>query len=183
MLGEARKGHTRADFVEPWRLSRAAGLALAPTFVPFTRGRRCEGYCDCSTRSIALDLVEHVAPIQLAIRLLIPEGSRLLELDDVRALAREFDPRTLTYPWAHPDPAVDALQSELTQMIGVTIVAAARANCSGKVWDLAHAARHAMPRGRTTARRARGDPLLQRALVLLSGAHRRAVGSHISRIG
>ena len=43
------------------------------------------GYLDLLHAIDRLDLVEHVAPIQLAIRLLIPQGSRLLELDDVRA--------------------------------------------------------------------------------------------------
>ena len=34
----------------------------------------------------ALGLVEHVAPIQLALRLLVPEGSLLLELEEVQRL-------------------------------------------------------------------------------------------------
>jgi hypothetical protein len=37
-------------------------------------------------------LVDHVAPIQLGIRLLIPEGSRMLELDEVRQVTGAFDP-------------------------------------------------------------------------------------------
>ena len=38
-------------------------------------------------REIAgMNMIAHVAPIQLAIRLLIPEGSLLLELPDVRAM-------------------------------------------------------------------------------------------------
>ena len=40
-----------------------------------------------------LDLVDDVAPIQYAIRLLIPEGSRMLELDDVRAPGRRISIR------------------------------------------------------------------------------------------
>ena len=46
-----------------------------------------------------LDLAEQVAPIQLAIRLLIPEGSLLLDLPEVRAMVEPFDPRALCYPW------------------------------------------------------------------------------------
>ena len=56
-----------------------------------------------------LDLVEAVAPIQLAIRLLIPAGSRLLELDEVREMVGPFDARALVYPWKNPNPAVDRL--------------------------------------------------------------------------
>ena len=65
-----------------------------------------------------MDLVDHVAPIQLAIRLLIPRGSRLLELDDVRTLANQFDSKTLSFLWAHSDPRVDALQSDVAAIVG-----------------------------------------------------------------
>ena len=50
---------------------------------------------------VELDLVEQVAPIQLAIRLLIPAGSRLLELAEVREMVGPFDPTALVYPWQH----------------------------------------------------------------------------------
>ena len=46
----------------------------------------------------AESLIENVAPIQLGIRLLIPEGSRLLELDEVRRNVGPFDPESLFYP-------------------------------------------------------------------------------------
>ena len=56
--------------------------------------------------------------IQLAIRLLIPDGSRLLELDDIRALVDPFDAASLVYPWRHPDPRVDALQDDIARIVG-----------------------------------------------------------------
>ena len=62
-------------------------------------------------------MVESVAPIQLAIRLLIPAGSRLLELDDVRQLVAPFDEAALVYPWRHADPRVDALCEEVEQLV------------------------------------------------------------------
>ena len=55
-------------------------MTLVPTFVAFHPWLTLDGYCDLLDTIDALDLVDHVAPIQLAIRLLIPEGSRLLEL-------------------------------------------------------------------------------------------------------
>jgi hypothetical protein len=143
VLGRLEKGHTRADFERVVNLSRAAGLVLSPTFVPFTPWTTMPGYLDLLHTIDRLDLVEHVAPIQLAIRLLIPQGSRLLELADVRALTHEFDPRSLTYPWTHPDAAVDEFQSELTRLIGVTI-ALSRNELFGRAWDVAHAAAHAV---------------------------------------
>ena len=105
------KGHTRRDFFE------AVGVVPRGGRRPGADIRRVSSVDDarrllrvCSQVIAELDLVEHVAPIQLAIRLLIPEGSRLLELDEVRPLIGPFDPKTLTYRWAHPDPRVDALQ-------------------------------------------------------------------------
>src|SRR5207247_7231335 len=65
-----------------------------------------------------LQLIGRVPPIHLAIPLLIPHGSRLLELEEVRAVAGSFAPNTLAYPWAHPDPRVDALHEEITAIVG-----------------------------------------------------------------
>jgi radical SAM superfamily enzyme YgiQ (UPF0313 family) len=147
VLAKLEKGHTRADFERVVGLCRNAGLALAPTFVPFTPWTTIDGYLDLLHTIDRLELVEHVAPIQLAIRLLIPQGSRMLELEEVRAVTRDFNPRSLTYPWVHPEPAVDALQSELTKLVGVKI-SLSRTELFAKVWDLAHARANA-----TVARR------------------------------
>src|SRR6185312_8656666 len=138
VLARLDKGHTRADFERAVVLCRDAGVALAPTFVPFTPWSTLSGYLDLLHTIDRLELVEHVAPIQLAIRLLIPQGSRMLELEEIRAVTGAFDPRSLTYPWVHADGAVDALQSDLTQLIGVK-TSLSRTELFGKVWDLAHA--------------------------------------------
>ena len=56
--------------------------------------------------------MENVAPIQLGIRLLIPEGSRMLELEEIRSAIGPFDPQSLVYPWKNADPRVDALSEK-----------------------------------------------------------------------
>ncbi len=84
VLGLFDKGHTRADFLEAVALCRAAGVTLVPTFVAFHPWLTLEGYCDLLDTIDALDLVDHLSPIQLAIRLLVPQGSRLLELEQMR---------------------------------------------------------------------------------------------------
>jgi radical SAM superfamily enzyme YgiQ (UPF0313 family) len=113
------KRHTRADFVRAVGLLREIGLTLNPTFVAFTPWTTRAGYLDFLRTITSLDLVEHVAPIQYAIRLLIPAGSRLLELEEVRALAGPFDEAALAHPWAHPDPRMDLLQREVTRAVRV----------------------------------------------------------------
>jgi len=118
VLALLEKGHTRRDFFEAVALCRVARLTIVPTFVAFHPWLSLEGYCDLLDVLADLDLVGHVAPIQLAIRLLIPEGSRLLEVEDVRRLVSAFDARTLTYRWSHPDPRVDQLHDDIASMVG-----------------------------------------------------------------
>jgi radical SAM superfamily enzyme YgiQ (UPF0313 family) len=103
------KGHTKADFVRVVHMFREIGLNLAPTFVTFTPWTSLTGYFDLLSTLLELDLVENVPPIQYAIRLLIPTGSKLLELPETQAIVGEFDEAGLCYPWTHPDPAVDEL--------------------------------------------------------------------------
>jgi radical SAM superfamily enzyme YgiQ (UPF0313 family) len=118
VLAKLQKGHTRADFVEAVALCRSTGVALSPTFVPFTPWTTIEGYVDLLDQIIALDLIEAVAPIQLAIRLLVTAESKLLELTDITRLVDPFDPQSLSYPWRHRDPSVDRLQTAVMRIVG-----------------------------------------------------------------
>jgi hypothetical protein len=89
---------------------------LQPTFVPFTPWTTLAGYRDLLAVVAEQDLVENIAPIQLGIRLLIPAGSRLLELEEVRRNAGQFDPDALVYPWKHADPRLDALAEHVQDL-------------------------------------------------------------------
>jgi radical SAM superfamily enzyme YgiQ (UPF0313 family) len=111
------KGHTRTDFLEVNQVFRELGMVLQPTFVPFTPWTTLDNYVDLLRVLRENDLVENVAPIQLAIRLLIPAGSRLLELEDVRRLVGPFDQSALVYPWRNPDPRMDALAAEIERIV------------------------------------------------------------------
>jgi radical SAM superfamily enzyme YgiQ (UPF0313 family) len=131
------KGHTRAGFVEAVALCRAAGVTLVPTFVAFHPWLTLASFCDLLDTIESLDLVDHLSPIQLAIRLLVPQGSRLLELDDMRAHLGAFDAETLTYRWTHPDPRVDELQRDIMALVG-TKLTADRRQLFAEVRALAH---------------------------------------------
>jgi hypothetical protein len=117
VLEKFDKGHTRADFLAVAERFRELGMTLLPTFVPFTPWTTLEGYNDLLDVIAEQDLCENVAPIQLAIRLLIPAGSRLLELPDVRAMAGTFDSAALIFPWKHADACVDALCHEISELV------------------------------------------------------------------
>ena len=122
VLAKLEKGHSRADFVEAVALCRRAGLTLSPTFMPFSPWTTIESYRELLDTIEELDLVEHVAPVQWSIRLLVTWGSRLLELPEIRGVIRPFDPKTLTYPWAHGDARVDGLQRQVMALAGVKAV-------------------------------------------------------------
>ncbi len=117
VLARLEKGHTRADFLAVVRLFDEAGLALQPTFIPFTPWTTLDGYADFLDTLASLGLAEGVAPVQLAIRLLVPAGSRLLELEEMRDVLAPFDPESLVYPWRHRDARVDHLQREIEKMV------------------------------------------------------------------
>lgn len=135
------KGHTREDFLHVVSTFRELSMTLHPTFVPFTQWTTLESYLDLLRVLYSESLIENVAPVQLGIRLLIPEGSRLLELEEVRRNVSAFDPESLFYPWKHADPRIDAL-SEAVQ----AIVAEgdrkkeSRSAIFTRIWKAAHAA-------------------------------------------
>lgn len=118
ILARLDKGHTRVDFHSVAHLFEDIGLGLAPTFVPFTPWTTLEGYLELLNAIAELGLVRSVAPVQLAIRLLIPPGSLLLESAEIRAVAGPLEEERLIYPWRNPDPAVDRLQQEVQTLVG-----------------------------------------------------------------
>ena len=117
VLARLRKGHTREDFMEVVGRVRQVGLTLSPTFVAFTPWTTREGYRELLSILAELELIENVAPVQLAIRLLIPAGSKLLEHSEVVSGLGEFDPAALSYRWQHADPRVDGLQTEVLDSV------------------------------------------------------------------
>jgi radical SAM superfamily enzyme YgiQ (UPF0313 family) len=134
VLERLDKGHTRADFIEVVEQFRRIGLTLAPTFIPFTPWTTRQSYHELLALLAELDLVEHVAPIQLALRLLIPRGSRMLELEEVQSVVTGFDEPALLYRWQHPDPQVDSLASEA---LNLAALEEPRREIFRRMWNLA----------------------------------------------
>ena len=135
------KRHTRADFLRVVELFRETGLELNPTFVTFNPWITLAGYRDLLTVIRDHDLVRNVSPIQYAIRLLIPAGSRLLELPFVQDFVEPFDAAALAYPWTHPDPRMDRLQREIMALVGSQgDVPADRFRTFEQIWQLTESA-------------------------------------------
>ena len=116
ILARLAKRHTRKDFLAVVALFRDLGLVLQPTFVPFTPWNSLSRYRELLALVAEQDLVGNVAPIQFGIRLLIPAGSRLLELEEVRNAIGAFDSSGLVYPWKHADARMDVLSERVQQL-------------------------------------------------------------------
>lgn len=156
VLAKLAKGHTRADFEAAVAHCGSIGLPLSPTFVAFTPWTTLDSYREMLDAIERLDLVPAVSPIQYAIRLLIPEGSRMLELDDVRSRITHLDPRSLTCIWRHEDPRVDTLQQRVEHLVGQR-PAAPRVEMFARARELAYAAANLTPPSHS--------PLIARAAV------------------
>ncbi|MBE0612837.1 MAG: radical SAM protein [Burkholderiales bacterium] len=139
VLQHLAKNHTPADFERALQLCRDAGIAMAPTFVPFTPWTSLESYLELLRTLVRLRLVEAVPAIQLCIRLLVPEGSWLLQLQGFPEMIGAFDPKLLGYPWRHADPRVDDLQQALQSLAAQgDQEARPRSEIFEQMWRLAH---------------------------------------------
>jgi len=116
VLEELEKGHTGADAHEAVRLTREAGIALRPSFVAFTPWTTMSDFIDICD-FVLRDLVDHVDPIQLAVRLLIPPGSAILRHDRPRPWLGALDAEAFGYKWEHPDPRMDRLHAQVIAIV------------------------------------------------------------------
>jgi len=133
------KHHTAEDCYQTVPLFREVGLTFVPTFVTFTPWTTAAGYREFLGTILRLNIVENIAPIQYAIRLLIPANSRLLELDEVRQLVGDFDEASLCYPWSNPDPTVDRLYADVREVVkNAPSKPRSRWEIFAEVWKLAN---------------------------------------------
>lgn len=146
ILGCLDKGHCGGDLERVTALTREVAIHLAPTFLPFTPWTSLSGYRDLLRELVRLRLVQSVPPIQLAIRLLVPQGSYLFQLPGFAGRVEAFDPEMLGYPWHHSDPRVDALQARIQATVPqAEQEGASRFEAFRRIWALAHDALGEMP--------------------------------------
>ena len=117
VLARLDKGHTQADIIRVIHQFQEVGLTLNPTLVTFTPWTTLDGYRRLLAFLDEYELVENMGSIHLAIRLLIPAGSKLLDLPEVQSLVGPFDEQLLIYPWQNSDPSVDQLHQEVLALV------------------------------------------------------------------
>jgi radical SAM superfamily enzyme YgiQ (UPF0313 family) len=111
------KNHTRADVENALGAVRSAGIALRPTWVAFTPWTTLDDYREVLHFIEANGLIDHVDPVQYAIRLLIPPHSWLAEHPETSPYRGELDEAAFTYRWTHPDPRMDQLQKDVARLV------------------------------------------------------------------
>ena len=117
ILERLDKGHTRADASRAVSLLRRHGIEVRPSFLPFTPWTTMGDLVDIVEFIDDHDLVANVDPVQLSLRLLIPEGSLLLGRGQVEPYLDGYDAERLTYRWRAPDPEIDRLQERLEALV------------------------------------------------------------------
>ena len=117
ILERLDKGHTVDDASRAVHLLRSHGIEVRPSWLPFTPWTTLDDVAALFDFVATHDLVGNVDPVQYAIRLLLPEGSLLLDHPDLAPLLGGYDADALSYRWRAADPAVDALQEELAETV------------------------------------------------------------------
>jgi hypothetical protein len=155
------KGHTRDDFLEVIAAFRSLGMTLHPTFVPFSPWTSMKGFIDLLSVIHEENLIENVAPIQFGIRLLIPAGSRLLDLPETRELIGPFDGHALVFPWKHSDPRMDTLSVTVQEIAAhADAQKLSRTVAFSLIWQAAHAAAGIIAPNLDLARESKAVPFL-----------------------
>ena len=85
--------------------------------MPFTPWTTLDDLIDLIDFVASHDLVVNVDPVQYTVRLLLPEGSLLLDHAAMEPHLGHYDAERLSWTWSHPDPEVDRLQGELAALV------------------------------------------------------------------
>ncbi len=111
------KGHTVADMAEACRILSGAGIAVRPSWLPFTP------WTDRASLASLIEFLDDnllwgaIDPIQLTIRLLIPDGSLVLGISGIERRLQGYHPEELGHRWASEDPVLDVLQHDLARLV------------------------------------------------------------------
>jgi radical SAM superfamily enzyme YgiQ (UPF0313 family) len=117
VLARLHKGHTAADASEAVSALRAEGIEVRPSWLPFTPWTTADDLVAMMDFVVDHDLIANVDPVQYTVRLLVPDGSLLLDEPMMTAHLKGYDPARLGWTWAHPDADVDHLQHELATLV------------------------------------------------------------------
>src|SRR3954451_6619249 len=117
ILARLDKGHTAREAADAIALLREHGIEPRPSFMPFTPWTTLDDVRELLDFVAQHDLVGNVDPVQYTIRLLLPEGSLLLDHPDMQFHLGEYDAERLSWTWTAADPLMDELQARLAALV------------------------------------------------------------------
>ena len=117
VLRHLDKGHTSHDIARVFDSTQELGVPIRPSLLPFSPWETLESYLTLLDFFEQHHLVEHLDPVHLSIRLLIPPGSALLDTPDATSWLGALDAENYTYTWRHPDPRMDTLQRDSATLV------------------------------------------------------------------
>ena len=117
ILEKLEKGHTEVDVRHARQITNEVGTVIRPTLVAFTPWTGVDDYLHVMEVIEELDWIDNIAPIQYAIRLLIPPGSSLLGKEYTDCHLTTFNEELFTYEWRHPDPRMDELYTSVNHLV------------------------------------------------------------------
>lgn len=117
VLERLEKGHTSKDIGRALEILAAAGIPMRPSLVAFTPWTTLDDYINMLEFIDRWGLIDHIDPIQYAIRLLVPPGSALLDRPETFTWLGPLDQEAFTYRWDHPDPRMDELHRKVSRLV------------------------------------------------------------------
>jgi hypothetical protein len=156
ILGYLDKGHTAADAARVTMMLRDAGIEVRPSWLPFMPWTAVEDVMDILDFVLDHDLVGNVDPVQYSIRLLIPQGSLMLDVPEIAPYLGDYDAEALSYAWTAADPRTVALQ----QRIAAIVEADPSVGVFAEVYEVVRAAASRPPRDILLADAVYGRPRL-----------------------
>jgi radical SAM superfamily enzyme YgiQ (UPF0313 family) len=112
------KNHTVADMSAAVGFLRDAGIHVRPTWLPFLPWTRPNDLVHLVEFLDIHELWAATDPVQLSIKLLIPEGSLLEEHPAVTPFLLGYQPSALTWAWEFEHPATELLHKQLDAIAG-----------------------------------------------------------------
>lgn len=110
------KGHTVGDMAGAVDVLRSAGIHVRPTWLPFLPWTTPSHLAELATFLDTHRLWSAIDPVQLAIKLLIPEGSLLEQHPAVLPHLLEYQPSGLSWWWEFADETTRELQHGLDRI-------------------------------------------------------------------
>jgi radical SAM superfamily enzyme YgiQ (UPF0313 family) len=123
------KNHTVSDMARAVSVLATAGVHIRPTWLPFLPWTTKRDLFDLVAFLDRNRLWSATDPVQLAIKLLIPEGSLLEQHPAVAPHLLGYEPQSLTWSWRFADPETDLLHRELD------VIAAEGSDCGAEAAD------------------------------------------------